>query len=207
MEIFQSEIVALLEYLIPGLLCAWVFYGLTAFQKPSQFERIVQALIFTLLVQATVYLIKETLLFIGKLFSLSAWSEEIHLFYSALMAIFLGIVFSYFTNNGKLHSILRKLKITKENPYRSEWIHEFMNRETYVLLHLVDGKRICGWPSGWPPTSDAGHFALCDAAWWYSSDANEQSEQILNKTALILINVKDVSMVEFLTDDPEINNE
>lgn len=123
------------------------------------------------------------------------------------MAIFLGIVFSYFTNNGKLHSILRKLKITKENPYRSEWIHEFMNRETYVLLHLVDGKRICGWPSGWPPTSDAGHFALCDAAWWYSSDANEQSEQILNKTALILINVKDVSMVEFLTDDPEINNE
>ena len=207
MDFIESEIVAFLQYLIPGLLCAWVFYGLTAFQKPSQFERLVQALIFTLLVQAITFLYKKIALFIGEFLSLGRWDKDIELVTSAVMAVLVGLVFSYFTNNGKLHAIFRNLKITKENPYRSEWIHEFINRETHILLHLNDGRRICGWPNGWPPNSDTGHFALSDAAWWSASEADEITEHVLKRTAVILINVKDVSMVEFLTDNSECKND
>ncbi|WP_425032221.1 hypothetical protein [Pelagibius sp.] len=58
MDSINEDIVGLLQYLLPGFLAAWVFYGLTAHQKPSQFERVIQALIFTLIVQAIVSLEK-----------------------------------------------------------------------------------------------------------------------------------------------------
>ena len=43
----SKDVVALLQYLAPGFIMAWVYYGLTSHAKPSQFERVVQALIFT----------------------------------------------------------------------------------------------------------------------------------------------------------------
>lgn len=203
MDSLAADIVALLKYLLPGLLCAWVFYGLTAFQKPSQFERIVQALIFTLIVQALVSLYEKTILYLGNFISVGPWDPDIELTISVCISIVLGVLFSYFTNNGKFHSLCRRLKITKENPYRSEWIHEFINRETHIILHLNDGRRICGWPDGWPPTSNTGHFSLSDAAWWYTTEKDEYKEQVLDKTEVILINSKDVLMVEFLQRNTE----
>jgi len=44
--------VELFQFLLPGFLSAWIFYGFTAFEKPNQFERVIQALIFTIFVQA-----------------------------------------------------------------------------------------------------------------------------------------------------------
>jgi hypothetical protein len=40
MEEISADVVALLEYLAPGLLAASVYFGMTAHQKPSQFERV-----------------------------------------------------------------------------------------------------------------------------------------------------------------------
>lgn len=52
MDDLVKEIIPLLQYLIPGFLAAWIFYSLTAFKKPDTFGQIVQALIFTLVIQA-----------------------------------------------------------------------------------------------------------------------------------------------------------
>jgi len=48
MDSFAKDFVTLLQYLLPGFVAAWVFYSFTSFPKPSQFERVVQALIFTI---------------------------------------------------------------------------------------------------------------------------------------------------------------
>ena len=55
MSELTTDVVSLLQYLLPGFLVAWVLYGLTPHQKPSQFERVVQALIFTLAVRVLVF--------------------------------------------------------------------------------------------------------------------------------------------------------
>ena len=47
----SSEIVGVVSYLLPGFLAAWVFFGLTSHPKQTPFERVVQALIFTAIVQ------------------------------------------------------------------------------------------------------------------------------------------------------------
>lgn len=39
----SKDVISLLQYLAPGFVLAWVYYGLTSQIKQSQFERIVQA--------------------------------------------------------------------------------------------------------------------------------------------------------------------
>ena len=50
----SKEVVSLLIFLMPGFLSAWVIYGLTSHTKPVQFERVVQALIYTVSIKAMV---------------------------------------------------------------------------------------------------------------------------------------------------------
>ena len=47
-----DDLIRLFYDLLPGFLAAWVYYGLTAHPKPSPFERVIQALIFTVIVRA-----------------------------------------------------------------------------------------------------------------------------------------------------------
>ena len=62
----SKEVVALLTFLMPGFLVAWVFYGLTSHAKPVQFERVIQALIFTLGVKAVVFVEQIALEYAGR---------------------------------------------------------------------------------------------------------------------------------------------
>lgn len=61
----SKDILALLTQLMPGFLTAWVVYGLTTYTKPSQFERIVQALIYSFMVSALVAVAEPLLLLAG----------------------------------------------------------------------------------------------------------------------------------------------
>lgn len=58
MDNLFSQATPLLLFLLPGFLSAWIFYGLTAHPKPSQFERTVEALVFTFVVKGITGLIK-----------------------------------------------------------------------------------------------------------------------------------------------------
>ena len=59
MDWASSEIVGILTFLLPGFIAAEVFHSLTSHPKPGVFDRIVRALIFTLIGQAITELITE----------------------------------------------------------------------------------------------------------------------------------------------------
>lgn len=63
----DSDIVAAIYQLLPGFVTAWIFYGLTAHPKTSPFERVIQALIFTLFVETIVQAIGLSAMGLGKL--------------------------------------------------------------------------------------------------------------------------------------------
>ena len=54
MELPSRETLSLLFFLLPGFVAAWVFYGLTAHPRKDTLERVIQALIFTVIVRACV---------------------------------------------------------------------------------------------------------------------------------------------------------
>lgn len=151
MDKFASELLGILQFLLPGLLAAWVFYGFSAHQKGPQFERIVQALIFTLVVQAAYSIgliglesLDDSLP--GKL----STNENYRNVLTFLVAGLVGLTFAFFANRDLLHRFLRYLKVTEQTSHPSEWFGVFSTNKTYVVLHLKDERRLYGWPKEWP---------------------------------------------------------
>jgi hypothetical protein len=204
METFAKDFVTLLQYLLPGFVAAWVFYGFTSFPKPSQFERVVQALIFTIFIQAFVFITKKIFLLLGTKCPFFNWNGHFALIFAITFGIFLGITFSYFANNDKLHKILRYWKITKESSFPSEWFGVFLKNVTYVVLHFEDERRLYGWPIEWPSEPDKGHFVLEQASWL---DEDNKDKQIpITGVKSIMVNAKDVKWVEFMENTWEKKN-
>ncbi len=194
MEIPSNEIIEVLSYLLPGFVAAWVYYGLTAFLKPPQFERIIQALIFTIIIQVILVLVRWVLLFLGHyVFSIAQWTGSVALVWSLALAVAIGLLFAKYTNNDQIHRILRSWGLTRQTSYPSEWFGVFAQSPTYVVLHLKDQRRLYGWPEEWPSQPDSGHFSMAEAEWLTDSERIQ-----LTGVQNILIPAEEVLFVEFM---------
>ena len=195
MEWVSNEIIEVLSYLLPGFVAAWIFYGLTSHPKPTQFERIIQALIFTIIAQSCVIGIRWIAAKIGKYTNNPIeWNDNVTLVASILVAIIIGLFFARFTNNDKIHNCLRKMKFTKETSYPSEWFGAFNQQDNYLVLHLIDNRRLYGWPVRWPSVPNEGHFSIAEAEW-----LDEKNKGIkLEGVSYILIPAAEVKYIEFM---------
>jgi len=177
-------------FLLPGFVSAAIFYSLTSHPKPSAFDRVIQALIFTAVGQAII------LLFLGnnpeKAYEWSIWDFSL----SVLVAVALGLITAWVSNNDVVHRVLRwrRLNITKETSYSSEWFSSFTRYDgCYVVLHLGGKRRLYGFPKEWPSSPDKGHFQITEGEWL------DMKERIpIPQVAAILIPVDAVKMVEFI---------
>lgn len=195
------DLIELLLFLLPGFVTTAIFYNLTSYTKPSQFERIIQALIFTLFIAAGVGIIEYLFLKLNQLWSIGQWNETLSIIFSVFIAIGLALLLSYFANSDIIHKWLRDKKITRETSYPSEWFGSFLN-PAFVILHLNDGSRLYGWPDEWPSEPTKGHFSIADPS-WIGKDGEEKRMIGINS---ILIDVKDVKWVEFLEELEESQN-
>lgn len=201
------DVIALLQYLLPGFIAAWVFHGLTPYPRASEFERIVQALIFTMFVVPFAAGLEHAALWLGKFRSIGPWTTQSSLVASVLAALLIGSAFSFLANTDLLHKMLRLSKITQETSYPSEWFGAFLTRETYIVLHLKDERRLYGWPREWPSGSKTGHFLLQQPTWLV-----EHEYQRINGAESLLIGVEEVRWIEFVekywenTDEEELES-
>ena len=195
----SREVVALLAYLLPGFLAAWLFYSLTSHAKPSQAERVIQALIFTLLINAVVAAERMLLLYLGTHMTvLRAWDKEAELFASVITALLFGFAAAYLTNKDTLHAHLRRFGVSQRSALPNEWCTVFAPREQFVVVHFKDDRRLYGWPKVWPCDPEKGHLFVTMPSWIHGEQPME-----LPDTEGILVSVKDISHVEF-TQSPEV---
>ncbi len=111
MDFPSQAVIAVLTYLLPGFITAAVVYTLTPSPRPIPFERVVQALIFTILVQVGVLGVKFVLVMIGPIASLGLWTDEARLVWSVIVAGCLGLALAWAANTDRIHSVLRALRI------------------------------------------------------------------------------------------------
>jgi hypothetical protein len=109
---------------------------------------------------------------------------------------------SILVNADGVHVLARKWKISTRSGHPSEWFGAFCDHRCYIVLHLKDGTRLYGWPSKWPSDASAGHFFLTDVV--RIAHGIEQPLPMLNG---ILIDVKDVSSVEFVRQSQETTDD
>lgn len=195
MDGLVKEVIPLLQYLLPGFLAAWIFYSLTAFKRPDTFGQIVQALIFTFVIQSLVVGLGTLLLLTGEhFFSVGAWDKKSEALWSAVIAVVMGFLSCHVANSDKLHALLRKLKVTTQNSFPCEWYSVFSSRRGFVILHLIGGKRLFGWPSEWPSEPSSGQFVL-EFPSWIDTDGNP----LPGRVEVIVIDASKVQWVEFTT--------
>ncbi|MGC0826625.1 DUF6338 family protein [Pantoea agglomerans] len=199
MDAVSGDLFKILMLLLPGFLTAWIFHAFTAYPKPSQFERVIQALIFTVFIQASLFFIEPLLIWVGKLYSFGPWNADAKNFWSYLSAVTIGVIFSKLANNDRFHSLMRDLKVTKQTSYHCEWFGTFNDNITHVILHLNDDRRVFGWPEEWPADPEKGQFILRNPSW-----VTENGYLDMPTVKFIMFKTSDIKWVEFMQDNPEV---
>lgn len=187
----SSEAVNVLAFLLPGFVAAVIYYSLTSHPKPGAFERVIQALIFTAVIQAVVALLPDSIptaeVDIG---ADVPWDPVMPVGVAIVVALLVVMVVNY----DLAHSLLRRLGVTRETSYASEWDSSFVRNDgSYVVLHLKGERRLYGWPDEWPNDPGRGHFRITEAEWLWD-DGPEPLENVSG----VLVRVGEVEMVEFV---------
>lgn len=200
MEDLATKIIPLVQTLIPGFLTAMIFYWLADVKKPGQFERTVQALIGTGLITMMVSGIKAGLSWVGEhYFTLGEWTTQVEGLWGTGLAVALGLLLAFASNHDYLYRFARWLTLTSRSSY-PEWIYAFRKREgKTVVLTLLDGRRLFGYPAVWPTDPKEGHFLITQPCWM---DENNQWIETPGIESYLIPNV-DVYLVEFLEQETE----
>ena len=198
----SSEVLSVFTFLLPGFVAAAIYYLLTSHPKPSAFERVIQALIFTAIVQTVVASLPSSVRPLE--ISLGAdisWDPV----WPVGFAIVVGLAVAIAANYDTAHRVLRTLRLTRETSYPSPWYGAlFRNTDRYVVLHLTGGRRLYGWAEEWPNDPTRGHFRVIEGEWLRDGEgeagsaAPGDSGQDAQTDIEILVAAPDVEMVEFV---------
>ncbi len=203
MSLIARDLPALVFMLLPGFMAAGVFYTLTSHSKTSEFERLIQALIFTSILKIMTLALRVTFLGLGRIVAVSPWTTDVELVWSIVFSVPLGLTFAWLANTDRFHNFARKKGLSSRTSYPSEWYGAFIRQKRWVVLHLADGRRLYGWPEEWPDQPDKGHFVVDQPQWLL--DSGERAP--LHKVERILIPAVDVKMVEFVKEDSEVSQD
>jgi Family of unknown function (DUF6338) len=193
-----SQNMTLIFQFLPGFLTAAIFYTLTTHPKTAEFERVIQALIFTMLLKVVLLPIRSILVVFGACcFSVGKWTSDTDLTWMTILAVPLGVGVAWFANNDKWHEWARARGLTSRTSFPSEWYGAFIRggQNRWIILHMKEGRRLYGWPEEWPDQADKGHFVV-DQPEWVMDDGSRIPIHQANR---FLIPVSEVERVEFLS--------
>ena len=206
----NTDLLQVIYFLLPGFVAAWIFYGFTAHPRQSPFERVVQALIFTALVQPLAAGLR-LLLIAAKDRGWGAygvWTEPVGFGWSVALAIAVGISAAALSNNSLPHDWFPGW-VTKRTSSPSEWYSALARYPRFVCLRLKDGRTLWGWPEEWPDAAESGHFLIKYPCWLL----NDGRRVELPLAEALLLPAEVVEMIEFevaqeaLTDAVKAGNE
>jgi len=200
MGLIARDLPTLVFMLLPGFIAAGVFFTLTAHPKSSEFERLIQALIFTAILRVLTTIVRGSFLLLGRLFTFGSWSDDIDLVWSVFLSLPVGLLFAFIANRDLFHRYLRSRKVTTRTSYPSEWYGAFVRERRWVILHLTDRRRLYGWPGEWPEQPDKGHFLIDEPEWILDDNTRAPLYQVER----FLVPASDVKMVEFMREDQEV---
>ena len=161
-----SDLIPMLFFLFPGLVSTGVMNALVIRKPKDVFDKVVEALIFTM--------------FNLTLFVLMRWILEripdVHFdrddFYTVgnislitACSIALALVMAAEMNNEWLLQRLRNWGITRKTAKPSTWIETFAQSQRFVVVHLKDGRRVYGWPTFYSDTPKERAIYLESATW------------------------------------------
>jgi hypothetical protein len=175
-----------------------VLFSLTADRKLTDFQRVVQALIFSVLVKVAVDALSWVFIKVGTYWAVGQWSQDVEFAWSVVLAAIFGGVLAYLLKTDMLYSFLRSVGVTSQTSRPSVWYSCFCDHpETYVVLQFKDDRRIQGWPREWPSVVGEGHLRLDNAAWLAVNADGKQEVRELPSGSFVMVDVAEIKWSSF----------
>ncbi len=193
MEGLSAEVIPVLQQLMPGFLAMIVFYWFAEIPKPAYFEKILQALISTAIIQVCVSGTESLCYLIGNYINFGVWSEASTSWTAIVYAAFMGGILAYLCNNDIAFSIARKLNLTTRAS-QSDAIHVYKQMAAHpVIIHFTDGRRMMGYVDAFPNDKQNGIYLISSPQW-----IDGENPVPSPGTHSYMIQGADVQRVEFL---------
>ena len=136
MNWIAEDAISLLMFLAPGLVVVGIFRSLTSIPPPSVFDQVVQALIFTIIVQTACGGIVELF---ERIFGESdaSWTTPYPPHLSFPIAVALAVLLAATYGNDAIHRRLRRLRITRETSFLPSGIPHFIDTEIVMWFCIL----------------------------------------------------------------------
>ncbi|MDR3450000.1 MAG: DUF6338 family protein [Alphaproteobacteria bacterium] len=192
--------VLLFLYLLPGFLGSLIYDYLVEREKPSNFERIIDALVLTFVSVLIVLMIFKT----GS-FSKDAASDIVHfignggILYVVLCAVSLSIIFAILNNHDVIYFCLNKVGLTYKNGGWDVWQDTFYkHRKYWVSVRYKDGRCLIGWPKFYSPTGKPRELFIADATWWRRDSSGKLISTDVLGAGVYICDFSNVEAIELL---------
>lgn len=195
---YQS--LGVLLILLPGFLTAELVRTLATRSKQTEFEKVIQAFIYSFLIYVCFAGMKGTFPVSVRTDSAGSgqhYTIEPHfrpLVELAIIATVLGIVVAVSMNKDIPFNFLRRIRFTQRTFRVSVWNDTFHSFAGYVQVVLADGQVIMGYLRFYSDTEDQPSLFLEDAA-WVKSDGSQIS---IPESGILLTKETGIRYVMFL---------
>ena len=196
----------LLFFLLPGLLGAVVYDYLVEREKPETFDRILEALVLTLLSALAVHALldlpmvpdtetgKDT-----KLPDIISAFLTTTIFYTTVCAASLAAVFAILNNHDVIYGTLRRLRLTYKTSDGDVWQDTFYrHRRFWVRLRYEDGTTLVGWPKYYSAIGKPRELFLADATWYKVTAAGVLPPENVDGAGVYITDFAKVVSIELL---------
>ena len=173
--------------MLPGLVGV-AFFNLLV--KRPQGRLWIDSLVVLLLSEISARILKAT-----PLSALGAWEGLAQLGTSISIAVVVILGSAKLVRSKDQHRRRSRGNRERQQSSRLRWYEVFRAEKSYLILHLKDGRKIFGWPEGWPDDSTTGHFLLTMPL----VALGEQAVEFRSGASAVLLPAPDVSWVQFLS--------
>lgn len=192
-------------YLLPGFLGSLVYDFLVEGRKRDNFERIVFALVMTLLssiaMEAAVgiSLLPVTVdkdtppakvidAFVGR-----------NLLIGSVLSIGIAVLLAFLNNARIIYKALNVLRITTKTSSVDVWADTFDRyRGFWISLRFSDGRFLVGWPQFYSQFGDPRELFLADATWWEPDGSGKLAAKDVDGAGVFVSDFSAIEAIEVL---------
>ncbi len=161
-------------YLLPGLLGTVTYDYLVEGEKRDNFERVLQALVLTLISTLLVHGVFGLPLIpgidVGKDTTVTKIISTVldrNLIILSAVAVVITFVWAVLHNHGVTYNVLNFLRVTYKTSKVDVWQDTFnVHRGYWIKIKFIDGRCLIGWPKYYSPTGKPRELFMADAIWW-----------------------------------------
>ncbi len=182
---------------MPGFLASLIFHCIVQQKKPDVIFILFEILAFSTIIYilANIFIEWRPIVEISSAtnkITWTTWDNYPSIAIVLLFSIVTPIPIGAFVFHDLHMRLLRKIHVTNNTSSATAWTDAFKNQKRFVVLHLCDGRRICGSPTYYSIGESGSYVYLQNPSWIVEDKYSDCGSHG------ILFNGKDVEMIEFL---------